>query len=168
MGKWVVAVLCLLVWGPAEAETLLKLEATAFPPEVKAILQQVRSECRQEGQKAVDDPQAGVTIVDLDRNGSKDIVLEAWRACSVDIKNFGACNTAGCELKIFKDGGGGHWKKVLDEMVGNWFLSTSKEGYVRLMAVTVSHKLRKCPNEVPGCDFLIYWEDGDWRWQRLR
>jgi hypothetical protein len=114
---------------------------------VKKVLDDVRSECKEAGNEVVDDPQAGVTIIDLDHDGSKDILVEGWRACSIQIKNFGACNTAGCDLQIFKQIGPHNWKSVFDETIDPvWFLSASQEGYFRLMALSVS---RKIPTDAP-------------------
>jgi hypothetical protein len=119
----------------------------------------------------VDDPQAGVTIIDLDRDGSKDILVEGWRACSIQIKNFGACNTAGCDLQIFKQIGPHNWKSVFDETIDPvWFLSASQEGYFRLMALSVSRKITDRYPDPSGsmCDFLLYWKHGRWVWDRIR
>jgi len=84
-----VALAVLLLPHIAVAETWLTLEASEYPPEVKKALDDVRSACKGEEHEVVDDPQAGVTIIDLDRDGSKDILLEAWRTCSVEMKGAG-------------------------------------------------------------------------------
>ena len=71
-----IALAALLLPHLAIAETWLTLEASEYPPEVKKVLYDVRSECKEAGNEVVDDPQAGVTIIDLDRDGSKDILVE--------------------------------------------------------------------------------------------
>jgi hypothetical protein len=111
-----VALAVLLLPHIAVAETWLTLEASEYPPEVKKALDDVRSACKGEEHEVVDDPQAGVTIIDLDRDGSKDILLEAWRTCSVEMKGAG-CNAAGCVLQIFKQVGPHKWKSVFDETI---------------------------------------------------
>ena len=155
-----IALAALLLPHLAIAETWLTLEASEYPPEVKKGLDDVRSACKGEEHEVVDDPQAGVTIIDLDRDGSKDILLEAWRACSVEMKG-GGCNTAGCVLQIFKQVGPHEWKSVFDETIDPiWFLSASQEGYFRLMALSVSRKTTdRCPDPSgSACDYLVYWE----------
>ena len=137
---------------------------------MKKGLDDVRSACKGEEHEVVDDPQAGVTIIDLDRDGSKDILLEAWRACSVEMKG-GGCNTAGCVLQIFKQVGPHEWKSVFDETIDPiWFLSASQEGYFRLMALSVSRKTTdRCPDPSgSACDYLVYWKHGRWVWDRIR
>ncbi len=112
-----------------------------------------------------------MTIIDLDRDGSKDILLDSWRACSGQMKSFGACNTAGCELRVFKQVGAHRWEKVLDEVADpDWFLSASEKGYFRLLALSVSRKLQdRCPDPDGGsCDFILYWKHGKFVWSRLR
>src|SRR5262245_8826979 len=83
----------LLLPHVALAVTWLELEPSQYPTEVRKLLAEVREACKEAGNEIVDYPQAGVTIVDLNRDGSKDIILEAWRACSVPLKGAG-CNTA--------------------------------------------------------------------------
>jgi hypothetical protein len=165
-----VALAVLLLPHIAVAETWLTLEASEYPPEVKKALDDVRSACKGEEHEVVDDPQAGVTIIDLDRDGSKDILLEAWRTCSVEMKGAG-CNAAGCVLQIFKQVGPHKWKSVFDETIDPvWFLSASQEGYFRLMALSVSRKITdRCPDPSgSACDYLLYWKHGHWVWDRIR
>jgi hypothetical protein len=160
----------LLVPKFAAAESWLTLDASEYPPQVKDILNGVRHQCQEDGQSASEDPQAGVMIVDLNHDGSKDIVLDAWRACQSEIKGSNACNTAGCDLKIFKQVGRQYWNMVLDETVDpTWFLSASKEGYFHLLAVSVSRKVSRCPDPSGNnCDFLVYWKRGNFLWSRIR
>ena len=155
----------------ALAESWLTLDPTQYPDEVRQSLDQSRSGCKEAGAEVVEYAQAGVTIVDLNRDGSKDIILEPWRACSVQVKGFGGCNTAGCELKVFKQVGGRQWKLILDETVGSdWFLSSSQRGHVRLLAVSISRKLSdRCPDpDGSVCDYLLSWKRGRWVWDRIR
>jgi hypothetical protein len=161
----------LLLPHVAMAESWLSLEPSDYPAEVRQVLDQVRSACEEQGSEVAEDSQAGVTIIDLARDGSKDILLEAWRACSVQMKGFGACNTAGCDLKIFKQVGRNKWKSVFDEIVSpDWFLSASEKGYFRLLALSVSRKISdRCPDpDGTGCDYLIYWKRGHFIWDRIR
>jgi hypothetical protein len=157
--------------GAALAESWLTLDPADYPPEVRSVLDQVRGACKEEGGEPVGDPQAGVTIIDLDRDGSKDILVDGWRACSVQFKGSGACNTAGCDTKIFKQTRPHRWKLVFDETIDpNWFLSASQEGHFRLMALSVSRKItERCPDPSgSACDYLLYWKHGRWIWDRIR
>ncbi len=154
----------------ALAESWLTLDPSQYPDEVGQLLDQSRSDCKEAGAEVVDYPQAGVTIVDLNRDGSKDIILEAWRTCAVPLKGAG-CNTAGCDLRVFKQVGGRQWKLILDETVSSdWFLSASQKGHVRLMAVSISRKLSdRCPDpDGSVCDYLLSWKRGRWVWDRIR
>lgn len=83
----------------------------------------------------------------------------------------GACNTAGCNIKIFKQVSPKAWKLVFDETLGSdWFLSTSQEGHFRLMAISVSRKIdSRCPDPSGStCDFLPYRKNKRWIWQRIK
>jgi hypothetical protein len=161
----------LLLPHVAVAESWQTLDASDYPAEVRTILDEVRGGCREAGQQVSEDPQAGVTIIDLDRDGSKDILLDAWHACEVPVKGGGACNTAGCDIKIFKQVGPHSWKLVFDETIGmDWFLSASQEGHFRLMALSVSRKIQdRCPDPSGStCDYLLYWKHNRWVWSRIR
>src|SRR4029078_4875851 len=81
--KAIASVLAALLFSHiALAESWLTLDPSQYPDEVRQLLDQSRSYCKEAGAEVVDYPQAGVTIVDLNRDGSKDIILEAWRACA--------------------------------------------------------------------------------------
>jgi hypothetical protein len=165
-----IALAAMLLPHLALAESWQTLDAADFPPDVKKGLDEVRSACKEEGHEVIDDPQAGVTIVDLDRDGSKDIILAAWHACTVEMKG-GGCNTAGCILQIFKQVGPHSWKSVFDETIDPvWYLSASQEGYFRLMALSVSRKITdRCPDPSGSeCDYLVYWKRGRLVWDRIR
>ncbi len=166
-----VALAALLLPHAAAAESWQTLEASDYPAAVRSTLDGVRAACKEAGQQVPEYPQAGVTIIDLDRDGSKDILLDAWRACSVPIKGGGGCNTAGCIIQIFKQVGPHRWKLIFDETLGtDWFLSTSQEGYFRLMALSVSRKIQdRCPDPSgSSCDYLLYWKHHRWVWSRIR
>jgi hypothetical protein len=45
---------------------------------VRELLDQVRNGCKEEGNQPMEYPEAGATIVDLDQDGSKHVILEAW------------------------------------------------------------------------------------------
>jgi hypothetical protein len=146
------------------------LDPSQYPSEIKTIQNEVRSACREAGLQASEDPQAGVTIIDLDRDGSTDVLFEAWRSCEVEMKGAG-CNTAGCDLRIFRQVEPHRWESVFDETVApSWFLSASEEGYLRLLAVSISRKISdRCPDPSGSvCDFLLYWKEGRFVWERIR
>jgi hypothetical protein len=166
-----VTLAALLLPHIAVAETQQTLDASDYPAEVKKLLDDARSACRENSGQVSEDPQAGVTIIDLDRDGSKDILLDGWHTCDIPVKGNGACNTGGCDIEIFKQVGPHKWKLVFDETLWtNWFLSTSQEGHFRLMAFSVSRKIvDRCPDPSGGtCDFLLYWKHGRWDWDRIR
>lgn len=160
----------LLIAAQCQAESFLTMEPSEFPPEVKEALQQVRDACREDGHQPLDMPGVGVSIIDLNRDGSKDIFLQAWQACDVPTKGAG-CNTAGCDVQIFKQVGDHRWKKVLDETVDpQFFLSASENGHFNLMAVSVSRKIaNRCPDPSGSqCDFLLRWKRNKFIWERIR
>jgi hypothetical protein len=145
------------------------LDPSEFPPAVKEALQQVRSGCREDGHRPLDQPQVGVTIIDLNRDGSKDVLLQAWQACDVPTKGAG-CNTAGCDVQIFKQVGNHQWKMIFDETLSpQFFLSASEEGHFKLMAVSVSRKISaRCPDPSGSeCDYLLHWKRNKFVWERI-
>jgi hypothetical protein len=166
----VVLVCCLSFAAQGRAESFLSLDQSEYPAAVKDALQQVRSACKEDGHQPLDYPQIGVTIIDLNRDGSKDILLEAWQACDVPTKGAG-CNTGGCDVQIFKQVGDRKWRMIFDETVDpKFFLSASKEGHFNLMAVSVSRKITsRCPDPSGSeCDYLLYWKKNKFIWQRIR
>ena len=151
----------------AATESSQSLDAANFPDEVRTVLDEVREACKEARLTPSTDPQAGVTIIDLDRDGSKDIFLNASKACETRFKGNGVCRTGGCEISIFKQIGKSQWKKVFSESVGDLFLSASSDGHFGLMALTVSSKVSdRCGQDT--CDYLVYWNRGDWLWKKIQ
>ena len=171
MAKLIALVLCCLTLAtPARTESFLSLDPSEFPTAVNAALQQVRSVCKEYGHQPLDDPQAGITIIDLNGDGSKDIFLQAWQACDIETKEAG-CNTAGCVVQIFKQVGNNQWRVIFDETLNpQFFLSTSKEGHFNLMAVSVSRKISDRCSDPSGseCDYLLHWKRNKFIWERIQ
>jgi hypothetical protein len=169
--KMIAAVLVFMaLTALARAESFLTLEPADYPAVVTNALQQVRGGCREDGHQPLDTPHVGVTIIDLNNDGSKDILLKAWEACDVPTKGAG-CNTAGCDLQIFKQVGNREWKMIFDETLDPvLFLSASKEGRFNLMAVSVSRKISARCADPSGseCDYLIRWKKNKFVWERIR
>jgi hypothetical protein len=170
MVRVIALALCYLTLAaPAWAESFLSLDPSEFPAAVNEALQQVRSGCKEDGHQPVAEPQVGITIIDLNRDGSKDILLQAWQACDVPTKGAG-CNTAGCDVQIFKQVGNHQWKMIFDETVDpQFFLSASKEGHFNLLAVSISRKItNRCPDPSGSeCDYLLHWKRNKFVWERI-
>jgi hypothetical protein len=163
-------VFCLSLAAQGRAASFLSLDKSEYPAAVNDALQQVRSACKESGHQPLDYPGIGVTIIDLNRDGSKDIVLRASQACDFPTKGAG-CNTAGCVVQIFKQVGNRKWRMIFDETLGTeLFLSASNEGYFHLMAISVSRKITsRCPNPSDlACDYLLYWKKNKFIWERIR
>ena len=142
-----------------------------YPKEVRDTLEEVRKNCLEQGKEVALEQDAGVTIVDLNRDGSQDILLDAWRACEVKFKANGVCTTYGCNVKVFKHTAPNKWIKVLDEPVGDLFLSVSSKRYFILAAVSITGKHSKLCGGSPTsdyCDYLLYWKSGRWVWNKIR
>lgn len=170
MAKVITLVLCCLTLAtPARTESFLSMDSSEFPAAVNGALQEVRNVCKENGHQPLDDPQAGITIIDLNGDGSKDIFLQAWQACDMPTKEAG-CNTAGCVVQIFKQVGDHQWKVIFDETVDpQFFLSTSKEGRFNLMAVSVNRKISNRCSDPSGnvCDYLLHWKRNKFIWERI-
>ncbi|MFA5899188.1 MAG: hypothetical protein WC829_08750 [Hyphomicrobium sp.] len=161
---------CLALTASARAESFLTLDPSEYPAAVNTALQQVRSGCRDEGHQPLDYPQAGVTVLDLNGDGSKDIFLQAWQACDFPTKGAG-CNTAGCVVQIFKQVGNRQWRMIFDETLDpQFFLSASEAGHFNLMAASVSRKISdRCPDPSGSvCDYLLHWKRNKFVWERIR
>jgi hypothetical protein len=171
MAKLIAALICSLAFAvPARAASFLSLDESEYPPAVTQALQEVRAACKESGHQPLNYPQIGVTVLDLNRDGSKDILLQAWQACDFPIKGAG-CNTAGCVIEIFKQVGAHKWKKIFDETVSpQFFLSASEKGYFNLLAISVSRKISdRCPDPSGGdCDYLLRWKGNKFVWDRIR
>jgi hypothetical protein len=111
----------------------------------------------------------GLNQIFLDK--TKAIVID-WRSAACEDKGIGRCSTGGCDLDIYIGS-----RKVFHELVEQHFISTTYDGRLKLLAVSIGYGGNdQCkadtPKHIPGglqiCDALVFWRNGHWVWQPIR
>jgi hypothetical protein len=151
-----------------------ELHFRQLPNDVRTYVEDVRKSCT-----ALDpsskpyDAMQGISVIDLDGDGSRDLLVDAEQVCNSWLKG-GNCSNRGCDLKIWKQTGRHGWRKIFDEHLYRKFISLSEDRQIRLMAVSVYAGDPHC-EPVSGkeytagqsCDALIFYADKTWRWEKI-
>jgi hypothetical protein len=159
---------------PASAQTTQRL-FDQLPRQTQADIRQVREWCTNAGTPVGSEVDTGLQEIDLNGDGSHDIVID-WQRVACGDAGGGGCSNRGCDLDIYKQTGRASWKKIFSEHVGKHFMSTTYDdrSRFRLLAISVVGGNSQCKinqNE-PGarryCDALVYWRQGRWQWEPIR
>lgn len=144
-----------------------------LPPAVRQHIYSVRESCRRfYPDFAPHRPMQGVTIVDLDGDGSRDVLVDNEWLCNDHIPAAN-CTNRGCDLLIWKQYEPSSWKLVFKEHLHRKFVSIDREtGSFRMMATSIYAGDKRC-NPAPQrdymssqtCDLLVTFEKGRWRWR---
>jgi hypothetical protein len=170
--KKVLAVACLaaLTTG-AQAQDKLPTEFYELPLFIQREVRGIRASCaemmKESGvQESEPWPMAGINAFYLDRTPA--ILIDDRHVCN-NVYKGANCHTWGCDVRIYrqttKD-----WEKILDEPVGQLFLSTSNNSVFILAALSFTGKYEeKCGRpRVEHCDYLLSRKNGKWNWQKLQ
>jgi hypothetical protein len=138
-----------------------------LPRQVQKALSEARQACKEAGAEQTY-PDAGLEQIFLD---NKKAVVVDWRRTDCEQKGIGRCSTGGCDLDIYIG-----TRRVFHEQVEQHFISTTHEGRLKLLAVSIGYGGNaQCKSEVtsgPGglqiCDALVFWRDGHWVWQPIK
>jgi hypothetical protein len=159
----------------AFAQTMSQTQYDQLPQEVRNTVRDIRNSCKEDNPDfkpyAIDQ---GITIVDLDGSGSRDIMLDAENVC--DGAHAGAnCSNRGCDLAIWKQTGKTSWKKIFKEHLHRKFISLSEDSRFQLMAISIYAGDLRCKpdpkrNYTSGqsCDALVSYRNGSWIWQKIQ
>jgi hypothetical protein len=159
----------------APAQTISQGQYEQLPQEIRNTVRDIRDSCKENDPDfkpyAIDQ---GITIIDLDGSGSRDVMLDAENVCNG--AHAGAnCSNRGCDLKIWKQFGRTSWHKVFDEHLYRKFISLSENNRFRMMAVSIFGGNPHCKPDTKrdytsgqSCDALVYFRNNSWSWQTIQ
>jgi hypothetical protein len=116
----------------------------------------------------------GITVVDLDGNRSRDLMVDNEELCNAAMAGAN-CSNRGCDLTIWKEVGRGSWRKVFNEHLHRKFISLNiATGRFQLMAVSIYAGDARCKQDQQrlytsgeNCDLLVSYRNGQWIWQPI-
>lgn len=141
--------------------------------ELQNEIREVRQSCNKEAEEKIEiDSNAGLKWVDLNDDGSHDLVIDWGSAGCYAPGLAGRCSNQGCDLDIFKQTGPKSWKKVFSEQVNGHYESLNDAPRTRWLVITVvgGNSHCKAPPRTPHgmCDALVIWRKGRWEWKPIR
>jgi hypothetical protein len=136
-----------------------------LPPEIRKHADDIHRACKeQDDQSQPHDLMQGITVLDLDGNGARDLLVDDESLCNSAIKG-GNCSNRGCDLKIWKQTGQRSWQVIFDQHVSQKFISTNEKGRLNVMALSIyagSDGNSQCKPEQGSkyCDALVRYKNG--------
>lgn len=183
-GSWtwrlvVIGILSLAVVGgfvvPVGAQQSRELTFERLPKSVRDQVEATRKECRDLNPQSVSDyAMAGIAIVDIEGDGSSDILVDNRDVCSSRMAGAN-CTNRGCDLAIFKQTGPARWTRVLSMHAHDRFISRDWEtGRLRIIIVSIYAGDPRCKppknHEFPSgksCDVIGRYRAGRWIWEKV-
>lgn len=143
-----------------------------LPLDIQRHVTEVRKSCRElhdEGMH-VSEPSQGVTVVDIERDGSTDFLVDNEEICGTHMAGAN-CSNRGCDLLIWQQRSG-RWFKVFEEHLHAKFVSIDEDTrHLQMMAVSIYAGDDKCdpPPETDfssgkSCDRVVLFKHGKWQW----
>lgn len=161
---------CFFIKAPAVAQELLAFNQ--LPAVVLKHVKEVRQSCKKlNDSESIYDEMQGIRTFYLTGERTIAVLVDNRNVCSGIYKGAN-CHTYGCNMLVFANTPNDQWSKILDEPVtGQLFLSISVKSEFILAALSVTGKYSKLcggTGQSPYCDYLLFWKQGRWTWQRLR
>lgn len=151
---------------------LRQLGYRQLPQEVRAHIEAVRSACKEYNAdfSTYDDLQ-GVEVVDLDGDGSQDILIDNEGLCGDHLAGAN-CSNRGCDLLIWKQIDRRSWRKIFEEHLHRKFISIERDANrFQMIAASIYAGDPRCEpapdreyTSGQSCDLLIYFRNGKWEW----
>jgi hypothetical protein len=151
-----------------------ELKFQQLPADLRNYVEGIHQSCKElDDTSQPSDPMQGITVIDLDSNGSKALLVDSEWLCNSWIK-AGNCSNRGCDLKIWKQTNQLSWRPIFNEHVSRKFVSTDEKNVLRLMAVSIYAGDPHC-RPIPGrkytsgesCDALVRYKAGGWVWEKI-
>lgn len=156
------------------SKTLAKelLTFDQLPALVVTHVKEVRQSCKKMNDSDIANVEMqGIHTFYLTGERRMAILIDNRNLCSGSYKGAN-CHTYGCDVLVFVNVSRDQWTKIFDEpVVGQMFLSTSVKSEFLLAAMSITGKYSKlCGSSVKSsyCDYLLFWKQGRWVWQKLR
>ena len=167
------ALLLLLI--PASAQ-VSGMSFKDLPPDAKKYANGIRQKCRDFGGAfKLHSRMQGFTTIDLDGDGSRDLLVDTIDLCNSCHFGANCSNRGGSDVIIWKQVGRRTWKKIFNQHLYRKFLSIGGEnGKFQLMAVSIYAGSSQC-QPAPGkdyrssqtCDALVRYRNGKWVWEKI-
>jgi hypothetical protein len=163
--------------GPSEKQEAVVLinSFAALPSFVQREANEIRDACMkvEETSKSFWDEMQGIHSFYLPGDKSISILVDDRHVCNTQTKG-GNCHTWGCDVRIYRakysHRTGTEWVKVFDEVTVDLFLSISTRNEFILAGLSIVGKHDRCGRnyDIGHCEFLLFWKNEKWVWQRLR
>jgi hypothetical protein len=147
-----------------------------LPKEIRDTAGEVRGRCKEAdvdgGEMRFDDWQ-GIYLVDLNGDGSDDIVVDHEHLCNGRMAGFN-CSNRSCQFEVYKQVGKGKWRKVFDEYLHDKYIVAEGYRFQMLIAKIWAGDARCKPDpkeEYPSgraCNLFVTYKGGKWNWQKIR
>lgn len=148
------------------------IEFNRLPDDIQRHILDVRNSCTEQHAEGVrvSDPAQGVTVVDIDNDGSTDFLVDNEEICGTHMAGAN-CSNRGCDLLIWQQRRT-RWVKVFDEHLHAKFISINESNrHLQMMAVSIYAGDERCkpdPNmdytSGKTCDRVVIFKRGSWRW----
>lgn len=169
-------VLAVFALSTAAATQPAGIEYGDLPADVRKHVEEVRRSCTElVPDSAPVDGMQGISVIDLDGDGSQDVMVDNRDLCK-DHMAGANCSNRGCDLVIWKQGKGRSWSKVFDEHLhGNFVSVDAISGRFHLLIGAIYAGDKRC-EPPPGvdymssqsCDVVATYDKGKWTWQTTR
>lgn len=164
------AINLLLIEGASAHRT--DIQFNHLPQEIQQHVVEVRQSCRElhaEGLR-VASPVQGVTVVDIENDGSTDFLVDNEEICGTHMAGAN-CSNRGCDILIWQQRRT-RWVKVFEEHLHAKFISINESNrHLQMMAVSIYAGDERCnpdPNidytSGKSCDRVVVFKRGSWRW----
>jgi len=147
-----------------------------LPPEVRKYADGIRQRCRDLGGAfRLHDTMQGISVIDLDGDGSQDLMVDTIDLCNSCHFGANCSNRGGSDMLIWKHAGRRSWKKIFNHHLYRKFISLGGEnGKFQLMAVSIYAGSPQC-RPAPGkdylsrdvCDALVRYRNGKMVWEKI-
>jgi len=146
-----------------------------LPVDLRKYVDDIHRHCKENDENSQPkDRMQGISLIDLDGHGSKDLMVDAERLCTTWIPG-GNCSNRGCDLQIWKQIDRRTWRSIFDEHVSRKFISLSEQNVLQLMALSIWAGSPHC-EPVAGktytsgqsCDAIVRYMHGSWLWKKIK
>ena len=146
-----------------------------LPKEVRDLVVEVRNSCRDLNPTMTFNDMQGVQILDLNGDGSRDLVIDNEAVCGEHMAGAN-CSNRGCDMIIYKEIGRSQWRRIFKEHLYAKFLAINWDTMrFQLMVASIfagdawcEPAPRKEYTSGQTCNLLVTFHNNRWNWQRIK